>query len=116
MKVLVVEDDDDARELLAMMLESYDVRAVATVDGALRAIEDERPTLIVSDLRLRNDNARRLVAEVAKHDLPIPFLIISGFVDNADEPEGLIRAYLAKPFESADLLKAVASAMNGQVG
>ena len=116
MKILVVEDDQDARELLAMMLAPHEVGAVASVDAAIGAIANTCPDLIVSDLRLGNDSARRLEALVLKQGLQIPFLIISGYVSTADEPQGLIKAYLGKPFETAALLEAVASAMSSQTG
>jgi two-component system, NtrC family, nitrogen regulation response regulator NtrX len=50
--VLVVDDEADIRELVAGVLEDegYSVRTAADSSGALDAIEDRRPSLVLLDV------------------------------------------------------------------
>lgn len=107
MLIVVVEDDRDARELLVMMLDPHEVVAACSVEEAIGTVERTRPAVVISDLRLGSDSGLRLAEEIAERGLQIPFLIISGLVERSSRPQGLVRGYLAKPFESAALHDAV---------
>jgi hypothetical protein len=51
-RILVVDDDPDGREMLTHMLESWGarVRAAGSADEALAALSEERPELLISDI------------------------------------------------------------------
>ena len=53
-RVLVVEDDDDAREALVRLVETFGVRVHGARDGqdALEMLDDVRPDLILCDLQM----------------------------------------------------------------
>ena len=100
--VLLAEDDILLRMAAARGLErlGYRVRQAADGESALRRLEAERPSLLVSDIRLPGIDGIALAraARTAHPDLPV--LLVSGY---ADEPAraalpGMDIAFLAKPF------------------
>jgi DNA-binding response OmpR family regulator len=59
MRLLYVEDDDDLRQMFAMMLvnEGYDVVAVSNAEDAILELQTERYNLLLTDYNLLNKNA-----------------------------------------------------------
>lgn len=80
-RLLVVEDDPDLAELLLEELEAagYEVRHMSSVASALRCIEEWRPELVISDLRLPDGNGMDLLADVTDSDTSPAFLMITAF-------------------------------------
>ena len=111
--VLVVEDENDARDLLGLVLESYGAIAFLTsnVKLGLDALKKHRPDVIVSDIGMPEDNGYALIAAVRKDaDLEIrstPVIALTAFTTSADRDSALISGfdeYLTKPFDAADLI------------
>jgi PAS domain S-box-containing protein len=109
--ILAVDDTSEALALLAAILESngYKVRPSDSGELALLAIEENRPDLILLDLRMKGlsglDVCRRLKGSQNTKDIPI--ILISAFADTAEWVEGLkigAADYITKPFQSAELL------------
>ena len=65
-RVLLVDDEADARELLAEVLEQYGaiVTAVASADEAVRMLREERPTVLLSDIGLPGEDGHSLMRRV----------------------------------------------------
>ncbi len=65
-RVLLVDDEADARELLAEVLEQYGatVSAVASADEAVRVLREERPTVLLSDIGLPGEDGHSLMRRV----------------------------------------------------
>jgi PAS domain S-box-containing protein len=65
-RVLLVDDEADARELLAEVLEQYGaaVTAVASADDAVRVLREERPTVLLSDIGLPGEDGHSLMRRV----------------------------------------------------
>ena len=66
--VLVVEDDSDSRALMGQMLEALGARAVLaeSATGALGALAEEVPDLILCDLRLAELDGFELIRRLRK--------------------------------------------------
>ena len=64
--VLLVEDNADARELLALVLEFHGalVTAAASVREALEAMGRSRPDIIVSDIGMPDEDGYDLIAQI----------------------------------------------------
>lgn len=109
-KVLVVEDDGDVRQAIALWLAASDYAVLEAGDGreGLEAIRAERPDAVLLDLRLPVLDGFGVLAALAAPDCtPPPVIVISG----QDEIEGVAQAfrmgaadYLQKPIVSFDLL------------
>jgi len=80
--VLIVEDEDDIRDLIAGILEDegYETRQAATSDEALEAVRAREPSLVVLDVWLKGSSMDGIeLLDVFKQTYPhVPVIIISG--------------------------------------
>jgi two-component system phosphate regulon response regulator PhoB len=109
--ILVVEDEPDVQELLAVNLEHAGHRVVfaASAEQAEAAIRAERPDVLVLDWMLPGESgvslARRLRKEERTRDLPI--LLVTARAMEQDKISGLEAGaddYITKPFSPRELL------------
>ncbi|HET8612537.1 MAG TPA: sigma-54 dependent transcriptional regulator [Sphingomonas sp.] len=115
--VLIVDDEQDIRELVAGVLEDegYQARTAADSDAALAAIRERRPSLVLLDVWLQGSklDGLDLLDEIKRLDASIPVLVISGH-GNLDTAVAAIRRgavdFIEKPFEAERLLLLVARA------
>jgi two-component system, NtrC family, nitrogen regulation response regulator NtrX len=117
LEVLVVDDEADIRELVAGVLEDegYAVRSAADSNGALDAIDDRRPSLVLLDVWLQGSkmDGLQLLEQIKKRDPTLPVLMISGH-GNLDTAVAAIREgavdFIEKPFKADRLLHLVGRA------
>jgi signal transduction histidine kinase/CheY-like chemotaxis protein len=115
-RVLVVDDEADARELLETALRQYgaEVATAANVRDALAEIDRQTPDVLVSDIGMPNEDGfsliRRLRARVGAVS-SIPAVAITAYASprdrSATEAAGF-QAHVAKPFEPAEVARLVA--------
>lgn len=108
--ILVVEDEDDIRELISYNLERRGYRVVQAADGesALACMAEQSPTLVVLDLMLpRLDGVevcRRLKADAATCHVPV--IMVTARTEESDVVLGLgvgADDYVTKPFSPLEL-------------
>ena len=113
-KILIVEDDRATRMGLQELLRQAGYEAVVAADfrAGRRALEDERPDLLIADLRLEGFNGLQLL-HVNPH--PIPTIIMTGYPDGVLQAEArhLGAEYLVKPVEPPVLLEAIERLLAG---
>jgi two-component system, NtrC family, nitrogen regulation response regulator NtrX len=117
LEVLVVDDEADIRELVAGVLEDegYAVRSAADSSGALEAIDDRRPSLVLLDVWLQGSklDGLQLLEQIKGRDPTLPVLMISGH-GNLDTAVAAIREgaidFIEKPFKADRLLHLVGRA------
>jgi two-component system CheB/CheR fusion protein len=121
--IVVVEDQDDSREVVCALLRRCGFRVVPAADGAegLRAILEHRPRFALVDVGLPGLDglqvARRVRAELGAGG---PFLVaLTGYGQERDREA--VRAagfdrHLVKPFEFERLLEVLAQADEGDGG
>jgi CheY-like chemotaxis protein len=110
--VLIVEDDEDIRELMKILLEGDGYQVNVAVDG-LDAFEQlqtgARPTLILLDLMMPRMDGEQFLKQIHSSRFSnTPVIIMSGHnatQKKADEHD--VACWLMKPVELDDLLKAV---------
>jgi two-component system phosphate regulon response regulator PhoB len=116
-RVLVVDDDQRVRTVVAWQLEADGFAVTEAGDGAaaLAQIEDNRPDLMVLDLSLPGvgglDVLRR-VREAEGTAAPLPVIVLSGRSGETDRIIGLDLGaddYLVKPFSPGELAARVRS-------
>ncbi len=116
-RILVVEDDTDTRELLCAVLRQTgaDVSTVATVEDALAAIDARPPDVLVSDIGMPEADGYDLIRAVRR--LPrdaggrTPAIALTAFAHAADRGEALAAGYdrhLTKPVEPRVLATTIA--------
>ncbi|HEX8655558.1 MAG TPA: response regulator, partial [Allosphingosinicella sp.] len=115
--ILIVDDEQDIRELVAGVLEDegYSTRTAAGSAEALAALAERRPSLILLDVWLQGSklDGLQLLEEIKRRDATLPVLMISGH-GNLDTAVAAIRQgavdFIEKPFEAGHLLHLVARA------
>jgi CheY-like chemotaxis protein len=114
MHILVVDDDEDAREVLALILRSEGHRVEEAIDGldALTKLHTSHPALILLDMMMPRLDGEGLMRAM-KRDPRIadtPVVIISGH-EAARQKAGEVGAAgcLVKPIEIDDVLAVIQS-------
>jgi signal transduction histidine kinase len=107
--VLLVEDEEEVRELLIDVLNSHGLRVtpVASAEEAL-AVQSQHPfDLLLTDVGLPGASGPDLAREVRQRSPRLPVLFISGQSGDIFEDEGQLdapRGFLQKPFSSRALV------------
>ncbi|HVL35676.1 MAG TPA: ATP-binding protein, partial [Burkholderiales bacterium] len=117
-KVLVVDDEPDARELLRRVLSDCGAEVLAAADAgqALELVRTARPQVVVTDIGMPHADGyellRRLRALAAGQGGRIPAIALTAFARSEDRTRALragFLAHVAKPVEPAELVATVAS-------
>ncbi len=112
LRVLVVDDDEDSRELMAMILRraGADVECAAESRGALDLFERWSPNVVVSDLAMPGGDGCQLMRALRERNLPITTLAVSGFTTNVDTARALeagFDVHVGKPIDATEFVEAV---------
>jgi PAS domain S-box-containing protein len=120
LKVLVVDDEADTRELLRVGLGQYGAEVVTAGSAreALAAVERERPAVLVSDIGMPGEDGYDLIREVRALDArggeELPAIALTAYARAEDRQRALAAGYqfhIPKPVEMSELASAVASLM-----
>ena len=118
--VLVVDDEDDIRELVRINLELDGHRVICAADGdeALDAMRRDAPDLVLLDINMpRLDGWEVLGAIKAESDVGLaqtPVMMVTARVDELDKIRGAIEGaiqYVTKPFQVGELRQMVRDAL-----
>jgi signal transduction histidine kinase len=116
-RVLVVDDEADARELLKRVLAECeaDVEVVASAAEALQAIEERRPDVIVSDIGMPQMDGYELIRTVrgwpTERGGQIPAIALTALARAEDRQRALVagyQAHVAKPVDPSELIALIA--------
>ena len=116
-RVLLVDDEADARELTERILRDNhaEVHSAGSVAQALQLLEQVRPHVLVSDIGMPDADGFDLLAHIRTHASPdaarLPALALTAFAQPQDRQRALangFQAWVAKPLDPAELLAAVA--------
>ncbi|MFG6069539.1 ATP-binding protein [Stenotrophomonas indicatrix] len=117
--ILVVEDDEQVRMLVTVVLEDlgYHAQVVGDADAAIPILTSAQSIdLLVTDVGLPGLNGRQL-AEIARQTRPaLPILFMTGYAEKAQERAAFLdegMAMIAKPFLLDEFSMAVRTAMPG---
>jgi two-component system response regulator FlrC len=110
--VLVVEDDNSLREALCDTLEmaGFTVRSVATGQAALKLVESEKVSMVVSDVHMQPMGGHELLQQLKTKfpGLPVVLMTAYGSVEKAvSAMRDGASDYLVKPFEAEVLINMV---------
>lgn len=117
-RVLVVDDEEDARKLLTAVLEQCDasIRTCASVAEALDEIKEWEPDVLVSDIEMPGEDGYALVRKVreleAEQGGQLPAVALTAHARVEDRMRVLSSGYqmhVSKPVEPAELAVVIAS-------
>jgi two-component system response regulator GlrR len=115
-KILLVDDDLDLLQLIALRLSGagYRVRAVQSGEAALASLAIERPHLVVTDLRMPGIDGLALFDMIRNEAPALPVVILTAHGTIPDAVAATQRGvfgFLTKPFDGKVLLETVADAL-----
>jgi PAS domain S-box-containing protein len=117
-RVLAVDDDADALQLVREILESAgaDVIAVTSAGAALDCLASQRPHVVVTDLSMPDMDGFELIEQIRKLTdavlRRVPAAALTAYARSADRTRALrsgFEMHLAKPVDAAELVAAVGS-------
>ena len=110
-KILVVDDDPDIRDILKLTLseENYEILEAADGEEALKIITAKAPHLVLLDYKIPKIDGREVCRRI-KNDLllrHLPIIMVTAKGDIEDKVDGIDAGaddYVVKPFEPKELL------------
>lgn len=120
LRVLVVDDEADIREFLTIVLEAQGigVRAVASAAAALEELERFRPDVLLSDLRMPDEDGYQLIRRIraleAEQGGHLPAAAITAYLDEDREKslQAGFEAHLHKLVQPSEWIEMVAQLAN----
>ncbi len=117
-KVVVVDDEPDARSLLRRLLEDCDaeVHTAETAEEAVALVQSERPHVLISDIGMPGEDGYGLIRRVRA--LPTetggctPAVALTAYARAEDRVKAIVAGFqhhLSKPVEPSELIAIVAS-------
>jgi PAS domain S-box-containing protein len=119
-RILVVDDEEDNREVLKVMLEEHGAHVVTAGSAAeaLRAVREARPELLVSDIGMPGEDGYRLISQVralpAEQGGGVPAVALTAYARVEDRTRALTAGFnmhVAKPVEPTELLSILSNLM-----
>jgi len=116
LKILVVDDEPDALELVAFILAGQGalVLTAVSVDEALETFDREPADVIISDIGMPEKDGYELIREIIERskqlNRSIPTIALTAYageIDNRLALEAGYQAYLSKPVEPAELIETI---------
>ena len=120
-QVLVVDDDENARELMSCLLEMHgaDATITASAEEAIASLADHQPDIILSDIGMPEVDGYMLMRQVRA--LPseaggeIPAIALTAYASEIDHRQSAaagFQQHIAKPIEAEELVGAIARLVN----
>ncbi|GLZ86815.1 fused response regulator/phosphatase [Metapseudomonas resinovorans] len=109
-KLLIIDDDEVVRASLAAYLEDsgFSVRQASNGLQGLQVFEQERPDLVICDLRMPQVDGLELIRRISELEAETPVIVVSGAGVMSDAVEALrlgAADYLIKPLEDLAVLE-----------
>jgi CheY-like chemotaxis protein len=117
-EVLVVDDGDDVREVIATILGQSGalVRTAGSADQAMAAIAERAPDVLLAEVELKGPSGHSLISRV--RSLPpdrggvVPAAALSAYTRSEDRVQALLSGFqihLTKPVQPAELVAVIAT-------
>jgi CheY-like chemotaxis protein len=122
-RVLVVDDEADTRELLTALLTQYGAEVLTVVSAAevLVALESFKPNVLVSDIGMPDVDGYNLIQKI--RSLPpasggqIPAIALTAYARIEDRQRSLLAGFqyhISKPIDVGELLQAISAIVSGE--
>ncbi|PYS24277.1 MAG: hypothetical protein DMF72_05500 [Acidobacteria bacterium] len=120
LRVLVVDDEPDARDLLTAILTrcGSDVRCSESAAEALQAFSEWNPDVLVSDIGMPNEDGYTLLKKLRQLNAraeKIPAVALTAYATDEDRLQALsagFQIHVAKPIEPENFVTSIASILS----
>jgi len=115
-RILVVDDEEAIREVVATLLEAQGYQCIAAGNGrlALEHLEKDSLDLVLSDMVMPEMDGLKLLEWLRAHDGDVPVIMVTAMHDLSTALEAIRRGaydYILKPFEKDQLFLSVRRAL-----
>jgi excisionase family DNA binding protein len=115
-RILIVDDEQAVRDLVATYLSTadYDVETVEDGPSALERLQANDYDLLITDLKMPGMDGLSVIRETRRHNADIPIIIITAYSTEASAIEAInlgVSGYLTKPFRMERVLAMAARAL-----
>ncbi len=112
LRVLVVDDESDARDLLATILEmkEADVQTAGSLTEAINIIAAWRPEIVISDIAMPGGGGYELIRHIRRSGSNVPAIAVTAHVSDEARTDALaagFQMHLSKPVEPSELVISV---------
>lgn len=122
LKILVVEDVADARQLVVDVLRTHGAQVLTTdsAKSALELLRKETPDVLISDIGMPDMDGYQLVEEVRRQGFSaavLPAIALTAFASAADRHQALsagFQAHVAKPLIVSELVSTLTNVMDSR--
>lgn len=109
MRILLVEDEENIREVVKLNLELEDYEVITSANGkdALKKIEEQHFDLLILDVMLPDVDGFQICEQVRLSNMEVPIIFLTAKDTSLDRINGLKKGaddYLTKPFHLEELL------------
>ena len=124
LKILVVEDDENARKTLVMMLRELEVAQIHECSDGAKALKylddkDQDIDMIISDWNMPNKDGFEFLREIRTVSPNTPFIMITARTDKNSIKDAIksgVTAYLRKPFDLNELREKIVTSAISMTG
>ena len=109
MRILIVDDEKNIREILKMNLEMNGYECVALEDGrnVLQILMDQHFDIVLLDVMMPHISGLEVCEQIKVNNIDVPVIFLSAKDMPADKVVGLRKGaddYIAKPFHVEELI------------
>lgn len=118
-RLLIVDDDEEMRDLMRKVLEKEGYRVAVAGDGrqALTVLAQGSFDLVVTDMLMPHDGGLELLERLQRTHPSLPVIIVTAFGDWHSYTRALklgAAAFISKPLRMSELIAAVHDALEGR--
>jgi PAS domain S-box-containing protein len=117
--IMVVEDQDDVRELIVLVLKDYGYNIIEAIDGEDALLKCEKYKkdihLLITDVIMPKINGLQLREKLLESYPELKIIFMSGYADNVIAQMGVLdidKIFIEKPFIPSDLLSKIREIFN----
>jgi len=114
--ILIVDDEEIIRDLLAEVLEDYDVNLACDGQEAIDRLKKRKYDLVITDLRMPNISGEEVVRFARESYPDQQVIVISAYSSLHTVSQSITNgacAFLSKPFSIKELMQTVEDALQG---
>jgi FixJ family two-component response regulator len=116
--ISIVDDDSSVREALKDLIRSmgFAVATFACAEDFLGSDILAQTGCVITDMRMPGMSGLELHMRLQDQGMPVPMILITAFADEKEKARALqagLLGYLTKPFNEAELLDRIRSALGG---
>ena len=122
--VLIVDDESDAREMLALMLQTRgaSVRSVGSAAEAFDAMADRRPDVLLADLGMAVEDGYSLIRRWRRKEKEeqrprVAAIAVTAYANPTDRERALTAGYnwhIAKPVDASELVRVITAVITAK--